>query len=299
MDRYNTAPVAGTMLGIRLTLETRAKQSAATKAQWQKPAERERRSLAMRGSRVVTPDERERMSLQRRGRALKLSEAQRTIKNLRMQAHWLKSDVRARQSLMRLGKPLASEHRAKVAELNRQKAQSPNFRAKLLAAWERRRLKKSTCHVKDSATAASDAADRAATSKRAMLPAMRIKLLNANLGRKRGPQTPEHRAKIAAALRGRVVSEATRSKQSAARKGRVLSAEHREKYRIAATGKTHTPETRQKIAQANRRRVWSPESRAKVSELKRNQKRSPEAIAKQRASIAVFYEHKRAEKGVE
>jgi group I intron endonuclease len=291
-DRYNTAPAAGTPLGITLSAETRLRQSRAARAQWQKPGERERRSLAMHGSRVVTAEQRAQMSRQRRGKKLALTDSQRAIKRVRAQVQWLKPGISGRQSLMRLGKPLSPEHQAKIVELNRQKAKSPEFRAKLRAAWQRRRITKVVSPI----TGPTELLEKpvSSTSKRTMLPGTKLKLLNANLGRRRGPQTPEHRAKIAAALRGRAVSAETRAKQSAARKGRALSAEHREKCRIASTGKKHSPETRQKIAEANRQRVWSPESRKKMGEIKRNQKRSPEAIAKQRASIKAFYERKRA-----
>ena len=76
-------------------------------------------------------------------------------------------------------------------------------------------------------------------------------------------QTPEHRAKISAGLRGR-----------------KLSPEHRAKVSVAHLGHKHTPEARAKIATAGRGRKASPEHRAKISVSLRGHEVSPELRAK-------------------
>lgn len=98
-------------------------------------------------------------------------------------------------------------------------------------------------------------------------------LVNASLGGENSlygiPRTKEHSEKIAAAQRGKIVSEITRQKQSAAKKGKKLSAEHVEK-----------------IASANRGRIVSEELRKRYSLAKKGVKRpkqTPEHIEARRA----------------
>jgi predicted DNA-binding protein (UPF0251 family) len=80
---------------------------------------------------------------------------------------------------------------------------------------------------------------------------------------------PETRAKISAALRGRIISAETRAKVSAVNRGRIISAETRAKISAAKKGKPRGPrgpvsaETRAKISAAGRGRTLSPETIAK------------------------------------
>jgi hypothetical protein len=103
--------------------------------------------------------------------------------------------------------------------------------------------------------------------------------------------SPEHRAKLSAAKKGRPLSPEHRAKLSAARKGRKFgphSAERRAniaaalsrpevraKLSAAHKGKKRGPEATANIAAANRR----PEKRAKQSADQKGKKRGPEATA--------------------
>lgn len=78
------------------------------------------------------------------------------------------------------------------------------------------------------------------------------------LGKKLGPCSPERKAKISAAHRGRKLSAPHRAKLSAAHRGKPLSAAHIEALRKAAS----TPEHRAKLSQAHRGKPLSPEHRA-------------------------------------
>jgi hypothetical protein len=77
-------------------------------------------------------------------------------------------------------------------------------------------------------------------------------------------QSPETRAKISAANKGRKATPETRAKISAAHKGKKRTAEHRAKISAAQKGKKHTPETRALFRIVNAGRKISPEHRAKI-----------------------------------
>lgn len=116
--------------------------------------------------------------------------------------------------------------------------------------------------------------------------------------------TPEHRANMSAALRGRPCSPETRAKMRVAHKGKVLSPEHREKISAAKKGKRLPPfspihcarlsaakighvlsaESRSKLAASQTGKKASLETRAKMRASARGRKMSPEAIAKRQAS---------------
>ena len=81
------------------------------------------------------------------------------------------------------------------------------------------------------------------------------------------PKAPEHRAKIAAANRGRTVSAETRAKISAAKKGKSNP-----KLSAALKGKKHSAEARARMSAAHRGELngfygkkHSAETRAKIS----------------------------------
>ena len=83
--------------------------------------------------------------------------------------------------------------------------------------------------------------------------------------------TPEARAKISVALKGKqnakgcTRSAETRAKIGAAHKGRVLNPEHRAKLSAANMGHKHSAEIRAKISAAHVGLKHSPETRTKMS----------------------------------
>jgi hypothetical protein len=86
-------------------------------------------------------------------------------------------------------------------------------------------------------------------------------------------RTPEHRAKLAAA-----------------HKGKALSPEHKAKIGATSRGRTHSPETRARMSRSAKGRVHSPEAIAKMSAAKKGRAQkghpmSPEARAKIAASL--------------
>src|ERR1700689_761898 len=87
------------------------------------------------------------------------------------------------------------------------------------------------------------------------------------LGKKRGPLSPEWKAKIGAAARGphkkgwKHTSE-WKAAASTRNKGKILSAEHREKMRISAVARGISPETLEKMA-ATRKRNFAARQEAK------------------------------------
>ena len=84
--------------------------------------------------------------------------------------------------------------------------------------------------------------------------------------------SPEHRAKIAAALN----RPETRARMSAAKKGRPLSPETRAKMSAARKGHEVSPEARARIAAALKGRPGrplSPEHRAKIATARKGRRR--------------------------
>ena len=78
--------------------------------------------------------------------------------------------------------------------------------------------------------------------------------------RKGVEKTPEHRAKIAAALRGRKHSEERKAKVSRALSGRVQDPEHTAKVAAANRGKRRSPEVRKNISEGVRRALSQGEA---------------------------------------
>ena len=87
--------------------------------------------------------------------------------------------------------------------------------------------------------------------------------------------TSEHRAKIAASLRGQKRSPETRARMSAAMKGKPKS----EAHKLALSHKVVSAETRAKFSAVHKGKVMSAESRAKMSASRTGTKRSPETCA--------------------
>jgi hypothetical protein len=82
---------------------------------------------------------------------------------------------------------------------------------------------------------------------------------------KRGPLSPEHRAKISAGNRGKTSSPEAREKMSAAKRGKTLSPQVRAKMSAAKRGKTLSPQEREKISQRSKD-AMTPEVREKISQ---------------------------------
>lgn len=84
---------------------------------------------------------------------------------------------------------------------------------------------------------------------------------------------------MSAALKGRVVTDATKAKLSSARTGIKLSkprsAEHRQKIGNAHRGRKHTAEHRAKHSAAIRGRRTSDEQKKKISMATTSKKRDP------------------------
>lgn len=77
--------------------------------------------------------------------------------------------------------------------------------------------------------------------------------------------SPEILTKIVTAGRNRIFSSETRAKISAANKARVVSTDTRAKHRIAHMGKINSPEVRAKISAAHTGKTRTPETRARMS----------------------------------
>ncbi|MHB1086146.1 MAG: NUMOD3 domain-containing DNA-binding protein [Minisyncoccota bacterium] len=94
--------------------------------------------------------------------------------------------------------------------------------------------------------------------------------------------TPEHRAKISAALTGKKADPETREKMRQSHLGYKPSAEQLAKMSAAGTGRKHSPETiaKMKAVQSNR----SPEHREKLSVALRGKKQNPDSVAKAAAA---------------
>ncbi len=80
----------------------------------------------------------------------------------------------------------------------------------------------------------------------------------------RGPLTPEHRARLSAAHKGKTLPPEHRAKISATLRGREFSPEWRAKISIAQKGSTKSTETKAKMSAAQKK-PKSPETRARMS----------------------------------
>lgn len=105
-------------------------------------------------------------------------------------------------------------------------------------------------------------------------PETRAKMSAAKKGRK---LSPEHRAKIAAAGRGRTMSPETRARLAEANRGRAWTAEQRAVLRAKCSGYRHTDEAKAKIAASGRGRRWSETTKARLSAAARAQMADPAA----------------------
>lgn len=90
--------------------------------------------------------------------------------------------------------------------------------------------------------------------------------------------TPEHRAKIAAALKGRTFNDDRLEKMHAACRGKKLSDEHKAKLSAARAGRKLSRDHVEKIASANRGRTHTAECRARMSQAAKMRVRTPAEI---------------------
>lgn len=95
---------------------------------------------------------------------------------------------------------------------------------------------------------------------------------NANRGKTR---TAEQRAAQSARLQAHY-PESARAKISAANKGRRLTPEQRERMIANRGAGSMSPEKRAELAQRNRERVWTEEAREKVRQANLGRKLTPE-----------------------
>ena len=81
--------------------------------------------------------------------------------------------------------------------------------------------------------------------------------------------TVEHKAKIAAARRGKKQTEITKQKIVIAKTGRKMSEEHKAKIAAARRGKKQTEETKQKIAESRIGKKMSESTKQKISKTRK------------------------------
>jgi group I intron endonuclease len=98
---------------------------------------------------------------------------------------------------------------------------------------------------------------------------------------------------------GVIASPERRAKMSAAMKGRKQTAEHRAKHSAAITGRKLTEEHKAKVSAAGKGRIKSQEEIEKIAASHRGKKRSPEARARISAGIKAAHEKRRLIKEAE
>ena len=90
--------------------------------------------------------------------------------------------------------------------------------------------------------------------------------------KKRKVLTVEHKAKIAAARRGKKQTEITKQKIVIAKTGRKMSDEHKAKIAAARRGKKQTQETKQKIADSRIGKKMLESTKKKISKSRKTGK---------------------------
>jgi len=105
--------------------------------------------------------------------------------------------------------------------------------------------------------------------------------------------TPEAKAKIGQAHKGKIVSDETRAKMSAVHKEKIVSDETRAKMSAVHKGKIFSDETRAKLSAVQKGKIFSDETRAKMSEAKKGKARSEETKAKIRESHKKRWQNQR------
>lgn len=156
-------------------------------------------------------------------------------------------ETRAKISAKLMGRVFTPEWRAKIGASHTGLSPSPETRAKISVALKGRPKSPDT-----------------------------IALLRAAHGPRKQPATRS------SPLKGRVSPLKGRASPL---RGRALSPDHRAKIVAALTGRTVSPETREKIAAAQRGKVISPEARARTSAGLKGRTRGPRS-AEDRAKIS-------------
>jgi hypothetical protein len=132
--------------------------------------------------------------------------------------------------------------------------------------------------------------------------AHKAKLSEAHIGKghPRGEVSPETRAKLSAAAKGKVLSDETKAKMSAFQKGRVKTPEHLAKLSAALSGRTLPDETKAKMSDAmkgntfNRGRTHTEESRANMSAAHKGQTCPEEKRTKLSAALKAYWANRKA-----
>jgi group I intron endonuclease len=99
------------------------------------------------------------------------------------------------------------------------------------------------------------------------------------LGIKLGPHSADHRSKISAAQKGKIISEESRNKLSATLKGRTIGPVWRENMRKAMLGKKMAPlsaEHKEMISAVHKGKKLSPEQHAKLLAANLGRRHTPE-----------------------
>ena len=97
-------------------------------------------------------------------------------------------------------------------------------------------------------------------------PETRKKIGASRKGKPGKPNSPEARAKISDALKGREFSDEWRQKLSEAKKGKTLSEEHKKNLGLAHKGIKHTEDAKKKMSEIRKaRREFTPEEKAEIS----------------------------------
>lgn len=236
---FNMLPIAGSVLGAKRSLETRARISEAASN--------------------PPPETRTKMSEAARRR---LPELQARMAEVNRN---LSPEARAKMAEARKGSSPSAETRAKISAAGKGRIPTPETRQKLSAAQSNRSpetraklsaARKGKRHTPETKAKLSEAAKNRSAETRAKISA----------AKKGHIKSPETCAKISAANRGKVLSPEHRTKLSEAAKNR--SAEYRAKMSEAKKGKPLFPETRAKLVEAWKKRrltSFSAETRAKMS----------------------------------
>lgn len=194
---YNISPTAGNCLGVKHSAATKLKHTLAMKGRKFPEAAAKRTGMKR------TPEQRARMSEaqrmffdslndeQKKKRAEKIAASNREKRLGKKQS----PELIAKRAAAMMGHKVSEETRAKISSTNSGRALSPEHREKLKASW----------------AATKDKRIQAMLSAHANCPPRK--------------HSPETRAKMSAAQRGRIRSAAHRLNLSIANKGRKLSPE--------------------------------------------------------------------------
>lgn len=194
------------------------------------PEENEKRATALRG-RKRPPEVVEKMRAARLGMTHSPEAREKISAALRLRIR--SPETSAKISAAKTGKPMDPEVVARIAEKTRGRKHTAEHKAKIAAAHlGKKRTPEAIENMRKAAAARRDA----------LLAQLR------EASKLRGP-----------------VSDETRRKQSETRKGRTLTPEHKAKLSVAHKGREVSVATREAIAKANTGKQHSPEAKARMS----------------------------------